>query len=141
MICNNSPIIIIGMHRSGTTMITNHLERLGLYVSDRKDSNNEAFFFLNLNEWLFKQCKATWDSPTNFVFLNNNLKLKNELISTLNFHLSSISCMNYLGVKKYLKYGSIRNLDILWGWKDPRNTFTVDLWKKIFSKCKNYTCL
>lgn len=39
------PIIIVGMHRSGTTMITKMLENLGLFVGDQKEINNEALFF------------------------------------------------------------------------------------------------
>jgi hypothetical protein len=27
-------------------------------------------------------------------------------------------------------------MDIPWGWKDPRNTFTIDIWSKIFKNAK-----
>lgn len=40
------PIVILGMHRSGTTMITEILEQLGLFVGDQKDDNCESLFFL-----------------------------------------------------------------------------------------------
>lgn len=36
----NSPVIIAGMHRSGTTMITRMLEEAGLFVGKRKDPRN-----------------------------------------------------------------------------------------------------
>lgn len=42
---NLSPILIIGMHRSGTSMITRKLESLGLFLGNEKDENDEAFFF------------------------------------------------------------------------------------------------
>lgn len=39
------PVIIIGMHRSGTSMISRMIEALGLFQGKEKDPNNEAFFF------------------------------------------------------------------------------------------------
>ena len=30
------------------------------------------------------------------------------------------------------RYQELRRLDYPWGWKDPRNVYTVDLWKEIF---------
>ncbi len=58
------PIIFTGMHRSGTSMIGRMLEELGLFVGLRKDENNEALFFQEMNEWLLHQCGASWDDPT-----------------------------------------------------------------------------
>ena len=60
-----SPIIIIGMHRSGTTMLSKILEDMGVFMGEKKDINNEALFFLNFNRYIFKQTFATWDSPKN----------------------------------------------------------------------------
>ena len=39
------PIVIIGMHRSGTSIVTRMLEQLGLFVGKKKDMNHEALFF------------------------------------------------------------------------------------------------
>ncbi|MBK8351014.1 MAG: hypothetical protein IPL21_04765 [Saprospirales bacterium] len=41
---NQQPIIILGMHRSGTTMITKMLENLGLFVGAEKEINHESLF-------------------------------------------------------------------------------------------------
>ncbi len=41
-----------------------------------------------------------------------------------------------MGIDNFLRYGSIGNLDIPWGWKDPRNTFTLPFWLKLFPKAK-----
>ena len=46
----NAPIILLGMHRSGTSMIAGMLEELGLFMGNHKDRNNEAFLFMKLNE-------------------------------------------------------------------------------------------
>lgn len=129
------PVIIIGMHRSGTSILARILEELGLFVGYKKnEKNNEALFFYKLNEWMLDQANATWDNPHNFNFINDFFK--KEIVRVLNFHLKGFRRFEYLGFKNFLKYKDVRNLDFPWGWKDPVNTFTVNIWKEIFPKAK-----
>lgn len=128
------PIIIIGMHRSGTTMITSMLEKAGLYVGHRKEVNEEALFFYKLNNWIFKICHARADLPHNLRYLNP--VTKKILIQSLTYHLHSIRRISFLGIDKFFAYKDLRNLDIPWGWKDPKNTFTYDIWREIFPEAK-----
>ena len=60
------PVIFIGMHRSGTSMLARLLEELGMFFGAVKDQNNEALFFQGLNEWLLGQCGGRWDNPAAF---------------------------------------------------------------------------
>ena len=60
------PVIFIGMHRSGTSMLGRLLEELGMFFGSLKDENNEALFFQDLNEWLLGQCGGRWDNPATF---------------------------------------------------------------------------
>jgi len=48
----HSPIIIIGMSRSGTSMLTRMLDELGLFVGKKLTKNHEALFFRKINDWL-----------------------------------------------------------------------------------------
>jgi len=57
------PLILLGMHRSGTSMAARLLERLGVFMGWRKDSNHEADFFRHANEWLLSQAGGAWDHP------------------------------------------------------------------------------
>ena len=68
------PVIIIGMHRSGTTLLSKLLENAGIFMGNKKEINNEALFFLKFNEYIFKQASASWDSPINLKFTNNFFK-------------------------------------------------------------------
>ena len=124
------PVIIMGMHRSGTTMLSQLLERLGLFTGEKKDDDYEALFFYKLNEWLLNQANASWDNPHNFSFISDIFKKR--VIGVMGLHLRGFRRWEYLGFKRFLQYKDIRNLDFPWGWKDPRNTFTIDLWKEIF---------
>jgi hypothetical protein len=130
------PIIILGMHRSGTTMICKHLEQLGVFMGNKKDGNNEALFFLDFNNWVLRQVDARWDMPQNYFFLDKHPVLKNEILDAANYSMSSIRSVQYIGLKNYFKYRSIKRLNFPWGWKDPRNSFTIDLWKEIFPGAK-----
>ncbi len=124
------PVIIMGMHRSGTTMLASLLEQLGLFIGAKKQENDESLFFFKLNDWLLRQANATWDNPHNFTFINP--VFKERVIRVLMQHLKGMRRLEYLGFGKFMRYGDIRHIDFPWGWKDPRNTFTIDVWKDIF---------
>jgi hypothetical protein len=131
-----NPVIFIGMHRSGTSMLGRLLEDLGMFFGTRKDENNEALFFQDLNEWLLSQCGGRWDNPTPFkeYFWRNNEAVKLTEIYLRNM-LASPRSIQFLGLRRFLSR-RMHNLDGPWGWKDPRNTFTLPMWLKIFPNAK-----
>lgn len=130
------PIIIIGMHRSGTSILTRVLEELGLFVGWKKDCNHESLFFLRLNEWLLWQAGASWDNPAPFRFFLHQRQLTALSTKYLRVILTSPRVASYLGWRKHFRYRSVFNLDIPWGWKDPRNTITLPVWLEIFPEAK-----
>src|SRR5438105_4656719 len=130
------PVIFIGMHRSGTSMLGRLLEQLGMFFGALKDENNEALFFQDLNEWLLSQCGGRWDNPAPF---NQFFWRRDEVArwseAYLRNLLASPRCIQFLGARRFFQ-GGMRNLDEPWGWKDPRNTFTLPLWLRIFPNAK-----
>ncbi len=128
------PIIIIGMHRSGTSMLSRLLEKAGIFMGNDKEINNESLFFLNFNRWIFRSVGANWDNPYNFNFIDETFKDIVEYFARL--HLKSLRVKDYLGRRKFIKYRTIFNIDFPWGWKDPRNTFTLEIWLRIFPNAK-----
>ena len=48
--------------------------------------------------------------------------------------LASPRCIQFLGARYAL--GGIGGLGMPWGWKDPRNTFTLPIWLRIFPNAK-----
>ncbi|WP_456397904.1 sulfotransferase [Desulfurobacterium sp.] len=129
-----SPIIIIGMHRSGTSLISRILEKCGIFMGKNKDENNEAFFFLNFNYWIFRQANATWDNPYNYTKTSESFK--NLMTKLAKKYIRSIRRIEFLGLKQGLKYKSLKEIDFPWGWKDPKNSFTLDIWLKVFPDAK-----
>ena len=127
------PIIIVGMHRSGTTMITKILENLGLFVGTQKEINHEALFFWEINNWIFDLHTATPEKPYNLRY--KNPACEKVIIESLEYFVQSNKRKQYLG-NLSTTYPNIKEIDIPYGWKDPKNTFTIDFWKHIFPNPK-----
>ena len=124
------PIIIIGMHRSGSSLLVKVLQELGVFMGNDFEENNESMFFNKINDWLLSQAGASWDCPENFNHLSNDFK--DLMVEIVQRKLKNTYLKKYLGSS----YRSIYDSSFIWGWKDPRNTFTIDVWKEIFTKPK-----
>ena len=132
---NKNPIIITGIHRSGTTLLSKIFENNKVFYGAKKDLNNEALFFQNLNKWLLSSYGISWENPKYIDFeLNKNrfdmilFKLQKILNSRLNFR--------YLGLKSLVLEKKLLEIDFDWGWKDPRNIFSLPFWLKLFPESK-----
>ena len=100
------PILIIGMHRSGTTMLTRFIEGSGIFMGSKKsmDKNEESFFFQRINEWILYQKNATWDNSYNLQF--SNALINENIVSTIRKRLASNATRKYFG-GKYNPVGKI----------------------------------
>ena len=67
------PIMLAGMHRSGTSMVTDILHKLGLTVGRKLDSNHESLFFQRINIWMMSLLGSSWDSPKGFENINQDV--------------------------------------------------------------------
>ena len=112
------------MHRSGTSLVAKVLEKGGIFMGVIKDHNYEAMHFLSLNQQTLWAASASWLEPTvpeelywktipAKALFNEHFKI-NGKIQKLKYILSSPT----------------------WGWKDPRNTFTLNMWLSLFPNAK-----
>lgn len=128
-----SPVIIMGMHRSGTSMIADLLAELGVFVGADLEINSESRFFLESNDWLLAQADASWCNPGTIDWLLAHEELLALVEDYLRVKLSAWPVRSYLGLHRYL--GGARPLIGMafpWGWKDPRNVFTLPVWLRLF---------
>ena len=133
---SNTPVIIIGMHRSGTTMITKFIDELGVFLGSKKNRgpNFESYFFMNINKWIIKQRGGRWDFP-------ENLKFENDIQTDLIYKnvikiLSSFKTREYFGGKFGIYYRNLLENNFSFGWKDPRTSLLLDFWKNIYPNAK-----
>jgi len=128
------PVIICGMHRSGTSLVSNIIESQGVFMGYKKQNENESVFFLDINETIFRLINASWDTPDNFLFTNDFFNTNVQKI--IDRKLRSNSTINYFGIYQFIKNHDFQKISYPWGWKDPRNTFTLEYWRQIFPGVK-----
>jgi hypothetical protein len=132
----SDPIIIIGSHRSGTSLVTSVLQQLGLSIGCKLDENSESVFFQSINIWLLSQSGGAWDNPNSIKHLFANPDQQTLIKKYIKFLMKSPRASQFLGFKNYVRYRDIQKLDFCWGWKDPRNTYTLPLWLDLFPNAK-----
>lgn len=127
-----SPVVVIGMHRSGTTLLTSLLEDMNVHMGYIKGHDTEESLpFQCLNDALFNFAHAHWDHPSPFT--DEMQRYESIFLAVLKDCLAS-------WVFKFhdRNFGNRLNMvnDEPWGWKDPRNTYTLPLWIKLFPNAR-----
>ena len=132
--CN--PIVLIGMHRSGTSMVIRMLQQMGVFIGWELDANGEAVYFVRRNRAILEAQGARWDRPAPIDELLDHEPLRRRLVQTLAGELSTPGVASYLGPGRYLRYRSLERFDRPWAWKDPRNTLLLRPWMEVFPAAK-----
>lgn len=117
-------------------MLTRILESQGLFVGWKKTGTHEALFFQQLNKWLLRQSGTDMENPSLISWLLGDQEVRALAVDLIKHTMRSPRAISYLGLKRYLRYRSPADLDIAWGWKDPRSTFTLPVWLDIFPESK-----
>src|SRR5215216_5042461 len=120
---HSRPVAIVGMHRSGTSMVAKLLQQAGLYLGDEADlmppaaENPEGFYehleFVRLNDEVLNVAGAGWDCPpaAEFDWNDEALDPYRERARQLAAPLQE---------------------RVPWGWKDPRTSLTLPFWRGAF---------
>lgn len=124
------PIIVVGMHRSGTSLVSECIDALGVHFGADLQSDHESKFFIDLNGWIMSQSNSHWDNVQNVKYLYENETLKSKITKKLIDRLEQKKSIRYWGCKK-----QARN-ELIWGWKDPRNTLTLPIWLELFPQAR-----
>lgn len=124
-----APLIIIGMHRSGTSMASKILSENGIFPGKDIDRHYESLFFRGLNQFCFRQAGAFWDAPENMLFTDDYFETQMSL-----FFKKQL--IRFLKRKFGCSYTKTSNQEKRFMWKDPRSTFTEHIWRKIFPDAK-----
>jgi hypothetical protein len=117
------PILVIGCHRSGTTVVTKLLRDSGIFFGADLDANLESRFFADQNSFVLRACGGCWDWP--------------ETVSSLLSDKPLTSGMQAYLQRALARHGRRRTVGPagssgMWGWKDPRTTLLLPLWLEIF---------
>lgn len=119
----NKILVVVGMHRSGTSLTTNWLQQCGLNIGSRlegkKFSNPDGHFedldFLNLHEEILKSGEVPYHGTQN----------PND------FHI------NKSQEEQIQKLLDLKNENLEWGWKDPRTCLFLGVYRELIPEA-NY---
>ncbi len=116
----SSPVAIVGMHRSGTSMVARLLQQAGLNFGEEADlmppaeENPEGFYehlgFVRLNDEVLNAAGAGWDCPPppDVDWGSGRFEHFRERARSLAAPLQSAPA---------------------WGWKDPRTSLALPFWR------------
>jgi hypothetical protein len=109
-------LIIVGMHRSGTSFTASVLQRAGLNIGDKlvpANVGNDLGHFENEDFYMYHQ----------------------EILRRRNKHPDgwSLNIIQELDENEIIEANNIisSNQSEQWGWKDPRTTLFLDVWKRL----------
>lgn len=125
MLPHSAPILITGMHRSGTSLLAEILLNMGVFIGTDLEEHAESVSFRSLSEQIFHFGHAFWDTPTNLKALLNSP----PTCETIKEGIKEL-----FGSKNFQDqyWGNQPPNQTLWGWKDPRALPIYRIWKEIF---------
>jgi len=126
------PIIIIGMHRSGTSLLSRLLAESGVFQGYARDEHNESLFFQIINENIFRQEGLNWDQPQE---LHRILTDPDKRSLTAEYIVNLLEYYYGPDQDQGMEKNTF-NFTSPWGWKDPRNTVTLPAWLQVFPDSK-----
>ncbi len=117
-----TPVIVIGMHRSGTSLVARALHSSGVNMGLRQSPNAESLAFRRLNEQLLAATGGSWfevDPARAAVQLGASRRgLVDRAAAALE--------------RTRRRHGVAEP----WGFKDPRTTLLIPVWAEVFAEAR-----
>src|SRR5713226_5579370 len=127
-------VCVLGMHRSGTSLVTRILNLLGVYLGtepqlptpaqDNPKGHWEHGIFRELNDEILARHGGTWDQPPR---LSTGWEA-NPGLDDLKHRASTL-------IQDEFAHAEI------WGWKDPRTCLTLPFWQQLLPETHYVVCL
>jgi len=123
---NHSPVIVLGMHRSGTSILSKLVSELGVGMGFPRNGHIEDQRFKALNKHIMAVCHASWDFPLGCRALYENDDFRDLVVQKV-----------WQDMKVHLPDLWLRRRS--WGWKDPRSLATLPVWTRLFPNARTIT--
>lgn len=122
------------MHRSGTSLIAEMLQNMGLFIGKDLNIHYESKILVDINDFILSVAHGAWDYPLPIEKLLQNDKSFTNVINALQSSLNTIRFYKNFWGQKYPIFKT--HSEIVWGWKEPRTTVTFPFWLRIFPDAK-----
>ncbi len=130
------PVIVVGMHRSGTTLVTRLLRQLGVWMGVDCDPNQESMFWRRFNMAMMESAGARWHSPSKMQRFLDSPENRRLWVSRIRQRCEPWWSYPFFGLRQTLRGRSILSANESWGWKDPRSTLTLPIWAEVFPNAR-----
>lgn len=117
-----APFVVMGMHRSGTSLVAQVLNDAGICMGVLRDHNGESLPFLSANILMLENQQANWLRP---VPIADQPPFSAAAMVAAHFQLPNQA--------RWRLWRATRQP---WGFKDPRNVFTIQAWRRLFPHAK-----
>jgi len=118
---SKSPIIISGMHRSGTSLVANYLLSCGVFLGENLMGAGKGNVRGHFENWLFVD------------FHDKVLRENNEGVYYFSEPHIEISASHEQEARALIN--RCKN-EMLWGWKDPRTVLFLKFWAAVYPEAK-----
>jgi LPS sulfotransferase NodH len=126
------PVILIGMHRSGTSLLTRLLGMVGVQMGQDLSKNDESRHLRALNEHTFHAAQATWTDPERVIeAMQSPVFVAQQASAYRERAFAGWGGLRFWGLPHWLELQRGAALPP-WGWKDPRTSLTLMSWLQVF---------
>jgi len=130
----NQALCVIGMHRSGTSLVAGILKSVGIYLgkesrllpasADNLKGYWEHITFLEINEGILRTLGGSWQYPP---------RLRATWLDSPTARQLAERAARYISVE-FADRG-------LWAWKEPRTTLMIPFWNLVVPDAKYVLCV
>lgn len=124
-------ILIAGMHRSGTGLVSRILQNIGVFMGNELTGNEESVFFLSLNKEVLDMIGCNWRCLDHLPTLSESSGIYKWMVGFVRRRLEEGLVKFHFGLSAIRL---IFNQRFIWGWKDPRNSLLLPVWRELFPK-------
>jgi hypothetical protein len=110
------PVVVLGMHRSGTSSLAGCLQEAGLYLGEVVEQaphnargNRESLRIRAVNDMVLEHNGGSWDKPPRVIKWDDELRIQRD--NAVAAHVTRVG---------------------RWGFKDPRTVLTIDFWAEAY---------
>ena len=115
-------LVVTGMHRSGTSLVSNLLQAGGVHVGDNllpADNSNPRGYFEDIDFYDFHESALTCRGQ-HYLYVDRDFVFEPNQADKLRAD----------------ELGQRRSHRAIWGWKDPRTSLFLDFWAQQFPEVR-----
>jgi len=125
-----APVFILGMHRSGTTMVAQALASAGVYPGAICDHNSEPLYAIDINERLLEEANGNWWNVPSESALEVAVKSGMSALKARDLYAAHLKISTGSSLRQWMHYAGP------WLVKDPRLSLTLPWWLERFPNAK-----